>query len=201
VILQVLTDTSGVYIGDRNVVGTKTQLKSGDVIRFVPDASIYITIDLQMLPKQHLEICGNLTTLDKILCLFDTDLFRQINTNTLIQIARYCQAKIYGDGEVLCRKGDVSRELFILIEGWVEVVDELENGSQQILNRCTVGEVIGELGFLTRKNRSATVMASGEETQVLSLKWENFEDLLKSDPMLANSLLEMVSKRLQQILR
>jgi hypothetical protein len=201
VTVQNLSSLSGIYLGNRNISGTKTRLKSGDVIRFSLEASIYITIDLQMLPKQHLEVSGNLTTLDKMLCLFDTELFGQVKTNTLVQIARYCQAKIYHDGEVLCREGDVSRDLFIIIEGWVEVVNLLENGSKQLLNRCTCGEVIGELGFLTHKNRSATVIASGAETHVLLLRRDNFEDLLKSDPMLANSLLEMISKRLQQILR
>ncbi|ELS33160.1 MULTISPECIES: cyclic nucleotide-binding domain-containing protein [Pseudanabaena] len=141
-----------------------------------------------------------LTTLEKTLYLFETRFFHHININTLIEIARYCEEKSFMQGEVLCRAGDVSNELLIIIDGQVDVIMQQEDGSSKVVNRCSHGETIGELGVLTQTNRSATVIAESGEASVLTLSDRNLDYLLKRNPLLSSTLLSIVSSRLQRIL-
>lgn len=141
-----------------------------------------------------------LTTLEKTLYLFETRFFHHININTLIEIARYCEEKSFMQGEVLCRAGDVSNELLIIIDGQVDVIMQQEDGSNKVVNRCSHGETIGELGVLTQTNRSATVIAESGEASVLTLSDRNLDYLLKRNPLLSSTLLSIVSSRLQRIL-
>ncbi|TYQ31517.1 cyclic nucleotide-binding domain-containing protein [Pseudanabaena sp. UWO310] len=141
-----------------------------------------------------------LTTLEKTLYLFETRFFHHININTLIEIARYCEEKSFMQGEVLCRAGDVSNELLIIIDGQVDVIMQQEDGSNKVVNRCSHGETIGELGVLTQTNRSATVIAESGKASVLTLSDRNLDYLLKRNPLLSSTLLSIVSSRLQRIL-
>jgi hypothetical protein len=143
---------------------------------------------------------GTLTTLEKTLGLFETRFFHHISVNTLIEIARYCQQKTFAQGEIICRAGDDSNELLIIIDGQVEVVMQQEDGSLKVVNHCSHGETIGELGVLTQTSRSATVIVESEKASLLSLSDRDLDYLLKRNPFLSSTLLSIVSSRLQRIL-
>jgi len=62
-------------------------------------------------------------------------------------------------GTVLTRQGGLSSEAFIIAEGTAEVrVDD------EVVGESSVGELIGELGILEHKPRSATVTATSPMT-------------------------------------
>jgi CRP-like cAMP-binding protein len=70
-----------------------------------------------------------------------------------------------------------------------------------VVNHCSRGETIGELGVLSQTSRSATVAVESAEASVLTLSDRDLDYLLKRNPSMSSTLLSIVSSRLQRILR
>lgn len=105
--------------------------------------------------------------------------------------------KVYQDGEVIFRKGDLGDSMFVIQEGMVEVVEELD-GEEVCLAVKGPGEVIGEMAIFEHQARSATVRAFGQ-TRILTVDETTFLRYVHQDPSLAYQLLKMMSKRVRML--
>ncbi|MFM7887628.1 MAG: cyclic nucleotide-binding domain-containing protein, partial [Pseudanabaena sp.] len=180
----------------------KAQRAATEILQKGIDAASILAETAQAVIRftEHQSELTNLTTLEKALYLFETRFFHYININTLIEIARYCQPQSFTQGEILCREGDDSNELLIIIDGQVDVIMQQEDGSPKVVNQCARGETIGELGVLTKTSRTATVSVESAEARVLTLSDRDLEHLMQRSPLLSSTLLSIVSSRLQRIL-
>lgn len=105
--------------------------------------------------------------------------------------------KLYKDGEVIIRQGEVGNCMYVIQEGQVEVL--LEDGDNEVhLHRLTAGEFFGEMAVFDRDVRSATVRASGE-VRVLTVDKKNFMRRVHEDPSLAFRLVETMSHRIRRL--
>jgi len=105
--------------------------------------------------------------------------------------------KIYHDGEVIIRQGDVGDCMFVIQEGKVEVI--LETGDKEVLLVVHgEGEFFGEMAIFDRDVRSATIRALGE-TRVLTVDKKNFMRRVHADPALAFRLVETMSRRIREL--
>ncbi|HEY5730794.1 MAG TPA: cyclic nucleotide-binding domain-containing protein [Anaerolineales bacterium] len=105
--------------------------------------------------------------------------------------------KIYQDGEVIFHKGDAGDSMFVIQEGMVEVVQELD-GEEVYLAVKGPGEVIGEMAIFERQARSATVRAFGK-ARILTVDETTFLRYVHQDPSLAYQLLKLMSKRVRTL--
>jgi len=105
--------------------------------------------------------------------------------------------KVYQDGEVIFHKGDMGDSMFVIQEGMVEVLQELD-GQEVYLAVKGPGEVIGEMAIFERQARSATVRAFGK-ARVLTVDETTFLRYVHQDPSLAYQLLKMMSKRVRTL--
>jgi putative ABC transport system ATP-binding protein len=64
------------------------------------------------------------------------------------------------EGEVLFRQGDEGELAYVVEEGEIEIVRELEDGREELVKRFTPGQYFGELAPILRTPRSATARAS-----------------------------------------
>jgi CRP-like cAMP-binding protein len=69
--------------------------------------------------------------------------------------------KIYQDGEIIIRLGEVGDCMFVIQEGRVEVLAE-RDGQEILIAVREGGDFFGEMAILERDVRSATVRALGE---------------------------------------
>ncbi|HMR32555.1 MAG TPA: cyclic nucleotide-binding domain-containing protein [Geminicoccaceae bacterium] len=100
----------------------------------------------------------------------------------------------FRDGEVIFREGDDSSLVGQVVTGEVEVVREV--GDRVIvLGRIAEGQLVGEMGALERRQRSATVRAVGDVT-LRMLSREAFLERISSDKDMALSALLRLSERL-----
>ena len=105
--------------------------------------------------------------------------------------------KLYKDGEVIIRQGEVGNCMYVIQEGQVEVL--LEDGDNEVhLHRLTAGEFFGEMAVFDRDVRSATVRALGE-VRVLTVDKKNFMRRVHEDPSLAFRLVETMSHRIRRL--
>lgn len=96
------------------------------------------------------------------------------------------------NGEVLFYEDDESRECYLLVSGRVEI---LKSGRGiAVIN--SVGSFIGEMSPLNSKPRTATVVAR-EETVLLRIEEEQFNDFLQRHPDMAISLARSLAQRLE----
>ncbi len=82
--------------------------------------------------------------------------FKGLDRETLAALERVAQARRYPAGTILCRQGQVEDTFYIVAEGSVAIVQDLEDGQQRLLATRTVGEYFGELSLLDDTPRVAT---------------------------------------------
>jgi len=105
--------------------------------------------------------------------------------------------KIYQDGEMIIRQGEMGDCMYVIQDGQVEVVTDAGNQEIQlaILGR---NEFFGEMAIFEHEIRSATVRALGP-TRILTVDHKNFLRRIHEDPSLAYRLMEVMSNRVRRL--
>ncbi len=105
--------------------------------------------------------------------------------------------RLYQDGEVIIRQGEIGNCMYVIQEGQVEIIRESEGDDFRIGIRGE-GEFFGEMAIFDREVRSATVRALGQAT-VITVDKKNFLRRVHADPSLAFRLVETMSHRLREL--
>jgi len=99
-------------------------------------------------------------------------------------------------GEILFREGDPGENLYIVVDGELEVLKAPNTDNELILNILQAGEYLGEMSLIQPGGqRTASARARGEVV-ALSMSRTQFRDLLKRHPHLANAMVRVLSQRL-----
>ncbi|RJP69474.1 MAG: cyclic nucleotide-binding domain-containing protein [Candidatus Abyssobacteria bacterium SURF_17] len=125
-------------------------------------------------------------------------LFDGIEFKNCIKImAMALQSKIM-TGDVIFRKGDIGHEMYVILKGRVQIVDEDPRGDRT-LAVLSPGETFGEMALFDRKERSAKAVAM-ESCVLLALDEEKIERLLTKSVAirLLFNLVRMLSQRLRE---
>jgi CRP/FNR family cyclic AMP-dependent transcriptional regulator len=105
--------------------------------------------------------------------------------------------KVFEDGEVIVRQGEIGDSMFVIQEGRVGVFLE-RDGEEILLAEPGAGEIIGEMAIFEHKPRSATVKALGV-ARILTIDRKNFMRRVSEDPSLAFRILETMSHRIREL--
>lgn len=105
--------------------------------------------------------------------------------------------RLYRDGEVVVRQGEVGDAMYVIQEGKVEILLEKE-GSETRIRVAGRDELIGEMAVFEHEVRSATVRALGD-ARVLTVDRKNFLRRINEDPSLAFRLVETMSRRVREL--
>ena len=105
--------------------------------------------------------------------------------------------RVYQDGEVIFRQGDVGDCLYVVQEGEVEVIHE-SDGRETLLHVAGKNELLGEMAVFERETRSATIRARGQ-ARLLTIDKKNFLRRVNEDPSLAFNLVELMSRRVREL--
>ena len=105
--------------------------------------------------------------------------------------------KIYQDGQVIIRQGEVGDCMYVIQAGEVEVILEAD-GREIPLTVHGEGDFFGEMAIFDRDVRSATVKALGD-ARVLTVDKKNFMRRVHEDPSLAFRLVETMSHRIREL--
>jgi CRP-like cAMP-binding protein len=87
--------------------------------------------------------------------------------------------KVYEDGQILIRQGEVGDCMYVIQKGQVAVFRE-KNGHEVGLAVLGEGEIFGEMAVFEREVRSATVRALGE-VRALTVDKKNFLRRIQED--------------------
>jgi ATP-binding cassette subfamily B protein len=107
--------------------------------------------------------------------------FSSLPSEVLEEVARLMLYAERSPGDVICRQGSVGDELFVLGRGEVEIALEEDEGNERILNFLHEGEYFGEISFLRRVPRTATVRAR-TQVELHILRRQDFDQMLENLP-------------------
>jgi CRP/FNR family cyclic AMP-dependent transcriptional regulator len=110
--------------------------------------------------------------------LRQVELFEGLSDEELKQVAAICTSKELHAGDTLIHQGEQGDKLYIITEGFVEVV--LSNAQQQekrVVVNLGPGQIFGEIALLDQGPRSASVRATANPTIVQSIHHSDFNNL------------------------
>jgi len=146
---------------------------------------------IKLLPdklKTELALHVNLGTLKKV------TIFQECQPEFLHDLVLKMRAYIFTPGDIICRKGEVAREMFIIADGVLEVVNE----KNDVLTRLGAGDFFGEIGILNidgANRRTADVRSVGY-SELFSLSKEDVLEGCRDYPEAERTLYEYAQNRL-----
>jgi CRP-like cAMP-binding protein len=106
-------------------------------------------------------------------------------------------ARRFPSGAPLLREGDVPATVLAILSGTVKLTKTATSGREIVLELRGAGEVVGELGAIDGRTRSATAVALGE-VEALVLPVDRFNALLRERGAIAHRLLVTVVSRVRE---
>ncbi|XP_025420097.1 uncharacterized protein LOC112690326 isoform X4 [Sipha flava] len=153
-----------------------------------------INTALGLLPdklKTELALHVNLAVLKKV------TIFQECQPEFLHDLVLKMKAYIFTPGDLICRKGEVAREMFIIADGILEVISS-ETG--HVLTIMKAGDFFGEIGILNLdgfNKRTADVRSVGY-SELFSLSREDVLAAMKDYPEAQDILQTLGKKRLME---
>ena len=123
-------------------------------------------------------------------------LFSQLKEDSLkslVQASRFVDVK---KGEVVFFQSDPPELAYIVRRGGVSIVLSSPDGREMVINEMRRGDLFGEMGILTNKNRSTSAIARSD-SEILVIPQKAFLRILDDEPQLTRRMLEMTVSRLQ----
>ena len=112
-----------------------------------------------------------------------TPMFQDMPEALFLEILNICVKKTYSKGDIICREGDECNEMYIVIDGILQV---LIGGKE--LNLLTPIGFVGELGVISGTPCSETIVAKSEST-LLKIDREELFSLFENDKELYTKFL------------
>ncbi|MBX3161144.1 MAG: glucose-6-phosphate dehydrogenase [Deltaproteobacteria bacterium] len=122
--------------------------------------------------------------------LKQSPLFRDGDTLFLEQVIMALKPRQVSAGEMIITKGEVGREMYLLEQGEVEVLDDGGN----VIKLLTDGDVFGEVGVLLSQPRNANVRAK-IPTDLYVLDKADFSRILRDNPNFAFAIQQVAKER------
>ncbi len=106
----------------------------------------------------------------------------------------------YKKGQTLFDEGSCSDSAFIIESGEIEISKVNEKGEKVVIDVLEQSEIVGEMGLIDGKPRSATAMAKTNST-VREITQDQFKDISKNNPQAMMPILKVLTKRLRKTLQ
>lgn len=123
--------------------------------------------------------------------LSEVALFRHCTPKELARLGSITDQAVLETGQVLCRQGEIATAAFVIDDGEASV-----KVGEQVIGHVGAGEIVGEMGLLDYRPRSATVVAR-TPMKIYVIDARRFESVLEDTPTLARNLLRELTGRIR----
>lgn len=103
--------------------------------------------------------------------------------------------KRFEPGAVIIKEGEASRELYLILEGRVNIIKQF--GEPKLIATLGNGSFFGEMALIDSGARVATAMAV-EPTRAIRMTRPDFEEMIRTYPDVALSILDVLVHRLRR---
>ncbi|MCF2497839.1 cyclic nucleotide-binding domain-containing protein [Dyadobacter chenhuakuii] len=148
-------------------------------------------LNLTTTTMKHAETSQQISEMERVIVLKNTQLFAQTPENVLSSIAPIMKEITYSDGQQIFAKGDPGDSMYIIYTGQIGIYD----GKKQ-LALFDKGEIFGELALLDTEPRSATTIAE-TDTLVFRIDQEDFFELMEERDEILRNVLRILCQRIR----
>ena len=122
--------------------------------------------------------------------------FSHLSESSLSLLVRSSRFENFAKGEILFFQSDPSESAYLVRTGKISIVLTSSDGREMIINEMHTGDLLGELGILTKKSRSTTAVAHSN-SELLVIPKHVLLRVIDDEPQLARQMLEITANRLQ----
>ena len=124
-------------------------------------------------------------------------LFRGMSPPLLGELSRKLRPMAFRSGTAIFHADDVGSMMYIIIKGAVKIFVPATDGREVVLAVQRTGDLFGEMSLLDDERRSASATTL-EDTEMVSLSRQDFQDVLARHPDACRAILDVLVKRLRQ---
>jgi len=134
------------------------------------------------------------TIIERVIFLQSIELFSDIPSEQLVHIAEITHSFSLKEGELLFKKGEKSQNMFLLVDGVVELTR-----SDERKRDFEAPEAMGVWGFFNESDRLMTATCK-TDCYFLRIEQLDFFDLLEDRIYLSRGLLKYFVKRIKKLI-
>lgn len=105
--------------------------------------------------------------------------------------------QVHAPGDTIIEEGDDSRTAYFLCRGRARVFKNVDGGRRP-LSEVNEGQLFGEMAYLLKEKRTASVVADSEIT-VLALPPETLEELMRHSAALSRHIIDTLCQRVERM--
>jgi len=134
--------------------------------------------------------------MDVMQVLRETTLFSGMPEAEVKKLASLCQPARSGPGDVICREGEVGKEIYVIVLGSVRAIKASTRGSDETIATLGSRSYFGEMAMVSADDkRSATVQAV-EDTHLVRISSDAVKALCAKDASFGSHFFAAVARGL-----
>ncbi len=123
-------------------------------------------------------------------------LFSVLPVDELDHLQSMLQVKNLQPGEILFREGEPGEHFYIVTDGKLDVLLGVDTKEELVLNTIGPGEYLGEMSLIIPGGERTATARANRASILLAMSRDEFNALLKEYPVLSQSMVRVLSKRL-----
>ncbi len=123
-------------------------------------------------------------------------LFVDLPIEELERLMEALDTRVLEPGEILFHEGEPGEHLYIVMNGVLEIIMGEGRPDELVLNVLRQGEYLGEMSLIIPGGKRTASVRARETAVLLSMSRTQFMDLTKRYPLLASSMVTVLSQRL-----
>jgi len=135
-------------------------------------------------------------TMERLLALKKVPLFESLTLDQLDAVAQLAEEREFQPGDVIVREGDPGGQLYLLLEGAVDVYLHHGAPAEERLRTVEAVGYFGEMAVLDDQPRSATIVAL-RPSRLLALEGTSLKELILQMPEISFEILRVLSARVR----
>ena len=132
--------------------------------------------------------------------LEEIEIFSEFDAATIAALESAVTPRTARAGEIICQRGDVGDELFLVRRGRVAAVLPLETGKKHHVATFCRGDFFGEMAFIDQEPRSASVEGA-TDAELFVLSRARFDAVAANVPGLSGIIFERLAVAISKRLR
>jgi len=138
--------------------------------------------------------------MERLLALRQISLFSGLTLDQLEAVAQLTSEVHYAPGECIVREGESGNELFLALEGSMDVYLGYDTPARREINRIEAIDYFGEMAVLDGEPRSATIVAR-EPCRLLTLDGHSLKSLIQQMPEISFEIFRVLTERVRHLER
>ena len=111
-------------------------------------------------------------------------MLQDFTSEDLAKLARLCESRMMEKGTTVFIENMPGESLFLIKKGSIKISNMFAEGDEKTLVVLGPADIFGEMAIIDGLPRTATARVA-EDTELISLKKTDFEQLCKNDPAVA----------------